>query len=128
MNKVKNTYGLVMLYWGLITINTYLSLKLDYSTMIEWWINTILMLSIVVLCLQTFTKELKWQIKAIAIPITWLVHAIISAPAALMLGVIKLDPENLRRASEHRAIFIISSIPILLFYMNKSSLFIKNEL
>lgn len=127
MLKIKNTYAFIIFYWGIISVNTYLSSIIIYSTKIEWWINTILMLAIVVLCLQTFIKRINWFYKAIAIPTTWLAHAIISAPVAIMLGIIKFDPENIRRASEHRAVFILSSIPILLFYMNKSSLFINQK-
>ena len=98
---------------------------LEYSNLTEWWFSTIIFLSIILLCILTYIPKLNIFYRLLLIPAALLVHAILTAPAAQVLGIIMLDPDHIRTSGEHRAVFIIASLPISIFAMNKSTLFTK---
>ena len=123
--KRKSIIIISTLYWLLLSINTFYAKKIDYSTSTEWWINTIVMLLIIAISLLTYKVNIKIIYKILILPIAWLCHAILTIPSGILLGIIKFDPENIRKASEHRAIFVISSIPVLFYFVSNSKLFNK---
>ena len=71
----------------------------------------------------TVRERIKMIYKLLIIPASWLIHTVLTFPAALLLGILKYDPEHIRTAAEHRAVFVLASIPIILFGMKKSRLF-----
>ena len=121
--KTRNTIIALIIYWVLLSLNAYMAKLLEYSHSIEWRLSTIIFLSIVLLCILTYVPKLNIFYRLLLIPAALLVHAILTAPAAQLLGIIMLDPDHIRTNGEHRAVFIIASLPILVFVMKKSKLF-----
>jgi hypothetical protein len=123
--KARNQIIFVFLYVFLISVNTKCAKVIFYSPMTEWWINTTILFLFIALMIYTFQKKTSLIYKILAIPVSWIIHAILSVPAALVLGILKFDPKHIRTAGEHRAVFILASIPILIYFMRKSKLFQK---
>ena len=73
-------------------VNAYFAKEINYSTMTEWWINTGIMMVLVSTSIITYHKKLKVLYKIFMIPATWIVHAIMTIPSAMLLGILKLDP------------------------------------
>lgn len=121
--KISNQKVLILSYFVLITVNTQCAKYFAYPSMTEWWINTAFLIACVLLLLFTFEKKLKTVSKILAIPLSWLIHAILTIPAAFLLGILKYNPDQIRTAAEHRAIFVLASIPIILFVLKKSRIF-----
>jgi len=89
----------------------------------EWWINTFIFYVIALVCITTFKNKLR-KIYKVGLTISiWLIHAILTAPSAFLLGILKFDPNHIRTQGEHRAIFILASLPILFYLMQKSKIF-----
>ena len=123
--KTRNTIIAFIIYWVLLSLNAHMAKLLEYSNLTEWWFSTIIFLSIILLCILTYIPKLNIFYRLLLIPAALLVHAILTAPAAQVLGIIMLDPDHIRTSGEHRAVFIIASLPISIFAMNKSTLFTK---
>jgi hypothetical protein len=120
-----NQFIIVFFYLILIAINTEVSIFLQVSTIIEWWISTTILFVVIVFMIFSYQKKATLIYKIIAIPVSWIIHAILSVPAALVLGILKFDPNHIRTAGEHRAVFLLASIPLLIYFMRKSTLFQK---
>ncbi len=116
---------LFVVYWMLLSINVLVVKQLMLSSIAEWWINTIFFLSMVLLCVLNYKKHLNIFYRLLFIPAAWIAHAILTIPASSVLGIIMHDPNHLRTAGEHRAVFILASIPILLLFANKSKILNK---
>jgi len=121
--KLRNQIILLSSYFFLITLNTQCAKYFAYSNLTEWWINTTFLFACVLVLIFTFNKPLKTFYKILAIPASWLVHAIFTIPAALALGILKYNPDQLRNAAEQRAVFILASLPIIYFIVKKSKIF-----
>lgn len=85
--------------------------------------NTAVLFASVILLLFTLRKKIKMVYMISAIPASWIAHAIFTFPAAILLGIIKYNPEHIRTAGEHRAVFILASIPIIVGVLMYSKLF-----
>ncbi len=123
--KMRNQTIFIVSYFILLTINTKCAKIFLYSSITEWWINTTILFLFIALMIFTFQKKASLIFKILAVPVSWIIHAILSVPAALVLGVLKFDPKHIRTAGEHRAVFILASIPMLIYFMRKSNLFQK---
>jgi len=121
--KIKNTIVILALYWILLTFNTMIAMQFVMHQLIEWWISTFILMSIIGLCLLTYHKKLSILKLILYFPGAWLFHAILTIPTAQLLGLLMLDANHIRTRGEHRAIFILSSIPILIYFISKSRLF-----
>lgn len=121
--KLKNRIIAITTYFVLVAINSSLSKGFGLPSLTEWWINTSFLLVFASLLIFTFNKDINTFVKVIIIPCTWLVHAILTVPAAMLLGILMYDPNHLRTAAEHRAVFILAGIPIIIFILKKSKLF-----
>lgn len=125
--KSRNVIIALFIYWALLSVNAHLSNLYELTHLTEWWINSFIFLSIVLLCILTYRANLIIYYRLLFIPAALLVHAIFTAPAAQLLGIIMLDLDHVRTDGEHRAVFILASLPILIFVMNKSTFF-SNQL
>lgn len=110
-------------YGLLLSVNTHFATSFEYSTLAEWRINTIIMLSIVVISIVSWKLNIKKVYRLLLLPAAWLAHALFTIPSALILGILKFDPFNIRKASEHRAVFVIASVPVLVFFIHNSYFF-----
>jgi len=128
MWKTKNVIAFFIIYWLVLSINTVIANQLELLSTIEWWINTSIFLSVVLLCILTYRTKIKILYQIIFLPISWFTHAISTAAAAFVMGIIRLDPNHIRTEGEHRAIFILASLPVLLFALSKSKLFVEEIL
>jgi len=125
--KYKKTVIAFILYWFLITINVTVSMKYGLTSIVEWWMNTFVFLLFMLTFMLKPNSKLSLPFKILFMPASWLIHAILTIPSSLVLGVLKYDPEHIRTMGEHRAIFILASLPIIFYGMSKSKLF-SNEL
>jgi hypothetical protein len=124
--KYGNIIITMVIYWLLLSVNMLITKVLNLSSLTEWWMNTVVLMILVVICLATLRTCLKILYKLTLIPIVWIVHAILTIPSSFVLGIIMNDPDHIRTNGEHRAVFILSSLPIIFMLMQKSKLFITN--
>ena len=112
-----------IIYWFILIINVFISKKLQLENITEWWMHTTVFLLFITLCIFSSRKQIKIIYKLLFIPTAWLVHAILTIPAALVLGIIMHDVNHIRSAGEHRAVFILASLPGLWFFIKRSKIF-----
>ncbi len=124
----RNVIAFFIIYWLVLSLNAIIANKLELPSIIEWWINTAIILSVVLLCVLTYRTKIKILYQIIFIPISWFAHAVLTASAAFVMGIIRLDPNHIRTNGEHRAIFILASLPVLFFALSKSKLFVEEVL
>jgi len=117
----RNKFAIVSLLFIIITINTQVSKANNLANMTEWWINTIFLLLFIAIMVFTFQKQVSIRYKILVIPVSWLVHGLLTIPAAMVLGILKYNPNHIRTAGEHRAVFILASIPIVIYFITKSN-------
>lgn len=122
-SKFKNQIIFTSIYFSCILVNTQCAKYFDYSSLTEWWINTVFLVAAVLLFIFTCKTTLRMITKIMAIPAGWIIHAILTIPAAMLLGILKFNPDQIRNAAEHRAVFILASLPIIYFVIRKSSVF-----
>lgn len=123
--KFWTTIIALFLYWLLLSIDAMLAKEFELPTLTEWWINTLIFFSLMVLCIFTYRTKLNIFYRLLFLPAYWLAHAALTIPAAFVLGILMYDSNHIRTSGEHRAVFILASLPILIFAMNKSKLFTK---
>lgn len=121
--KFNNQIVFISVYFLFLLANTQCALYFNYSSMTEWWINTIFLMASVLLLIFTFKTKLNKALKILVIPLSWIIHAIFTIPAALLLGILKYNPDQIRNAAEHRSVFILASLPIICFVLKKSRIF-----
>ena len=126
--KNRNVIAFFIIYWLVLSVNTVISNKLEIPSIIEWWVNTAIILSVILLCVVTYRTKIKLFYQIIFLPISWFAHAVLTAAAAFVMGIIRLDPNHIRTDGEHRAIFILASLPVLFFALSKSKLFVEEVL
>jgi|GEM_PF-2628954 len=123
--NTRNTIIALIIYWLCLSLNVIIAKELELSELTEWWLNTIVFLIIVFLSILTYRTGLNIYLRILFIPAAWLVHAILTIPAAQVLGILMFDPDHIRTSGEQRAVFLLASLPVLIFFMNKSTLFTK---
>ncbi len=121
--KFYNRIVFISAYFLFILVNTQCALYFNYSIMTEWWINTFLLMASVLLLIFTCKTSLNMALKILAIPLSWIIHVILTIPAALVLGILKYNPDQIRNAAEHRSVFILASLPVVYFVLKKSRIF-----
>ena len=126
--KNKKVIILFIIFWILLSINAIIAKEFLLSPIIEWWINTTILLSVVLLCVLTYRAAIGLFYQILFLPISWFAHAVLTVPAAFVMGIIILDPNHIRTEGEHRAIFILASLPVLFFALSKSKLFAEEVL
>jgi len=52
---------------------------------------------------------------------------LLTIPSGSALGVLMRMPNRVRTTGEQRAVFLLASIPILIYSMRRSSLFVRTE-
>jgi len=114
-------------YFLAIAINIQVSKHLELTNTIEWWLNTLILYVFVLTCIATLTKRLKPIYKLGLLISIWFIHAIFTTPKAFLLGILKFDPNHIRTQGEHRAIFILASLPILFYLIKKSKIFLTEK-
>lgn len=125
--KLKKTLITFSLYWSLLSINVLISKSFEFSTMVEWWMNTIVFLVFMLIFILTSGSNRSLFIKLLFVPISWLIHAVLTIPSAFVLGILMYDQNQIRSMGEHRAVFILASIPIIYFGMSRSNLFLNKK-
>jgi len=121
--KYKKTTIVFILYWFLISINVSVSMKYGLTPIMEWWMNTFVFLLFMLTFLLTHNERVSIFYKLLFIPVSWLIHAILTIPSAYVLGILMFNQNHIRTMGEHRAVFILASLPIFFFGMTKSKLF-----
>jgi len=82
------------------------------------------MLFIVTVCVLTELTPISTWKKLLSVPLAFLAHALFTIPSAITLGVLMYSPDHVRSQSEHQAIFFLSSLPIIFFFMWRSRIFV----
>lgn len=125
--NIRNMMIIFILYWMIISINVIIANMLQMTPITEWWLHTIIFLLFVTLFILTFRNKVKIIYRLLIIPASWIVHVIMTIPAAFSLGILMYSPDHIRTNGEHRAVFILASLPILVYLLTKSKLFVKNN-
>jgi len=123
-NKTLITF---FLYWILISINVMISTRYKFASITEWWMNTAIFLLFMLVFILTNNSNKSLFIKLFFVPISWLIHAVLTIPSAFALGILMYDQNHIRSMGEHRAVFILASIPIIYFGMSRSNLFLNKK-
>jgi len=126
-NNNLNTIIAFSLYWLILSVSVFIAKKLEITMIAEWWMHTIVFLLFISFCILTFRTKVKIIYRLLLLPATWIAHAVMTIPAAMVLGIIMHDPNHIRTSGEHRAVFILASLPIIAFFVKKSKLFINEN-
>lgn len=118
----RNKFVIVSLLFIIITINTQVSKAINLTNITEWWMNTTILFLFIMLIIFCSSSRPRIRFYILAFPLSWIAHSLLTIPAALILGILKYDPNHIRTAGEHRAVFILASIPIIIYFLVKSKL------
>lgn len=113
----------LIIYWLTSTVGAGLLVRTGYSSSEQGWI-IILMLSFVSICMVTERGQWSTWKRLGFVPLAWLVHAVLT-PLTLGLGILVYQsgrPELL-----DRAITFFASIPVVLWAMWRSRLFVAQQ-
>ena len=124
--KQKQLWSAFSLYWLLCAMSPKVLQLMDIPPKSFWHVNTALMLCLVFICLLSDRTAMKTWKRIIAIPVAFLAHALFTIPSAMTLGVLMYSPDHVRTQSEHQAIFFLSSLPVIFFFMWRSRLFVRS--
>ncbi len=113
-------------YWLLCAWTPDLLKFIGFPAANFWHANTAIMLILAAVCVFTERFSLTLWKKIVLIPGAFIVHAIFTIPAAITLGVLKFSPDHIRTQGEHQAIFFLSSLPVVVFVMWCSRIFVKS--
>jgi hypothetical protein len=75
------------------------------------------------------TQRSGWRVwkRVLFLPACFIAHVVLTIPAAAALGILMYSFNHVRSVAEQRAVFILASIPILVYSMWQSSLFVREE-
>ncbi len=82
---------------------------------------------IIIVCMAT--QRSGWRVwkRILYLPACFIVHVVLTIPAAATLGIMMYSLNHTRSVAEQRAVFILASIPILVYSMRQSRLFVREE-
>ena len=82
--------------------------------------------AIIILCVAT--ERGRWPLwkRLVFVPASFVMHVVLTIPAGAMLGVLMRSPDHVRTVGEQRAVFILASLPVLLYAMHQSRLFVRS--
>ena len=80
---------------------------------------------VIAICMMT--QRTGWPLwKRVAfLPATFAAHVILTVPSASALGVLMRSADHVRTVGEQWAVFLLASIPILVYSMRQSYLFVR---
>ena len=80
---------------------------------------------IVITCM--ITQRTQWRLwkRILYLPASFLAHVILTIPSSEALGIAKRSAGHGRTDAEQRAVFLLASIPILVYSMKQSYLFVR---
>ena len=123
--NIKKNMIAMSTYLTFIALNVQISKIIHCSNVLEWWINTFILYIFIIIFVVKSIKKVKLLYKVGIIISIWFIHAFLTIPAAFILGILIFDPNNIRTQGEHRAVFILASLPIFFYLMQKSKIFQK---
>ena len=126
-NRQIKIVGILLLYWFLLVVNVTFASKYNIANVFEWWISSSVFLVFIAAFVFTHHQNIRLVYKIVLLPASLLLHAILTILAASLLGILMYDENHIRTSGEHRAIFILASLPIFLFFMFKSTIIKRNE-
>jgi len=81
--------------------------------------------ALIIICM--LTERGRWPVwkRLVFFPASFVMHVVLTVPSGAMLGILKRSPDHVRTIGENRAQFVLASIPILLYAMHQSWLFMR---
>jgi hypothetical protein len=81
--------------------------------------------ALIIICM--LTERGRWPVwkRLVFVPASFVMHVVLTIPAGAMLGILKRSPDHVRTIGEQRAVFVLASLPILLYALHQSRLFVR---
>ena len=129
-NKPRNRWNYVSLwitfsfYWLVSVLSSDIESLFGYEGSDGVYTISATFFLIIIICMVT--ERGRWQIwkRMIYIPLCFLFHVLLTIPSSAALGILKFSPDHVRTHAEQRAVFLLASIPILVYSMRQSRLFV----
>jgi lysylphosphatidylglycerol synthetase-like protein (DUF2156 family) len=117
----------VSVYWVISVFSSQIQKLLGLGEGDGVWVIAATFFLIVIICM--ITQRTGWRLwkRIVYLPASFLAHVILTIPSSAALGILMRTVGRERTVAEQRAVFLLASIPILVYSMRQSYLFIRTE-
>jgi len=115
----------VSVYWLISVFSSAIQKSIGLGEGDGVWVIAAAFFLIILACM--ITQRTQWRLwKRIAyLPLSFVAHVLLTVPSSMALGILKRSTDAYARTdAEQRAVFLLASIPIVVFSMRQSRLFV----